>query len=192
MASEVLHLDRPGSRQHDLLGARLVSGDVAAFDEIFKLHYRAAVAVARRYVRDRLAAEDIAQESFLALWRNRCSYRQERGSVRTWLITITHHRAIDATRRARARPQNAAVPLEDAHSGGATDAIADEAERRELRRVVRAAIASLPFDQRQVLGLSAYGGLTQREIALRTGAPLGTVKGRSRLAISKLRHELAA
>lgn len=186
---------RPPAPPRDLLDVsqdrRFHRRDADGFDQLYQRHYRAAVSIARRYVRDPLAAEDIAQESFLALWKNRHLYRREQGSVRTWLMAITHNRAIDATRRARARPQIDAT-LDDWHPSSAPDDVAAEIERGEERRVLRQAIAALPASQREVIGLSAYAGLTQVEIARRTGAPLGTVKSRSRLAMAQLRSELAA
>lgn len=150
-----------------------------------------AVSVARRYVSDPLSAEDIAQESFAALWTHRGRYRHEKGGIRTWLMSITHHRAIDAVRRARARPQITAT-LEDAHAAAAPGEVSVDAERRDSRRRMLEAVARLPPLQREVIGLSGYAGLTHSQIAHHTGAPLGTVKSRTRLAMAKLRTDLVA
>jgi RNA polymerase sigma-70 factor (ECF subfamily) len=170
---------------------RLRQGDVDAYAILYRRYYALAVTIARRYVHDSVAAEDIAQECFLSLWTHRQRYRSEQGSARTWLAAITHNRAIDATRRARARPQVAAS-LDDAADPPADEDVAAEIERRDRSRRTRAAVAALPAPQREVVGLAAYAGLTHVEIAQRTGAPLGTVKGRSRLAVAKLRADLAA
>ncbi|GAC1436646.1 MAG: sigma-70 family RNA polymerase sigma factor [Solirubrobacteraceae bacterium] len=175
----------------DLLTSRFVRGDVEAFEEIYRLHYSHSVSVARRYVRDAATAEDIAQESFIGLWRHRRSYQREQGSVRGWLTAITHHRAIDATRRARVRPQFGGT-LDELSDRGTSEDVAHEIERRDGRRRVLGAIAALPAPQREVIGLSTYAELTHAEIARRTGTALGTVKGRSRLAMDKLRVEFAA
>ena len=165
---------------------RVQRGDADAFALLYRRYYRLALAVARRYVRDEVAAEDIAQECFLSLWRHRALYRQQGGSARTWLVSIAHNRAVDATRRARVRPQ-ASAGLEEADRRAARDDVAREVEQRDFLRRTRAAVAALPPAQREVVGLGWYGGLTHEEIAVRTGAPLGTVKGRSRLAMTKLR-----
>lgn len=169
---------------------RVQHGDADAFAALYRRHYRVAVSVARRYVRDEVAAEDIAQECFLSLWRNRAMYRHEHGSARTWLLSITHNRAIDATRRARVRPQ-ASAGLDEADWLESGDNVAREAENRDVLRRAHQAIAELPPAQREVIGLSCYAGLTHEEIAAHTGAPLGTVKGRSRLAMIKLRTQVA-
>jgi RNA polymerase sigma-70 factor, ECF subfamily len=180
----------PPAHPDDRLMQRLRDGDASAFRVLYERYFKLSVGIARRYVRDTVAAEDIAQECFLALWKNREHYRSEQGSARTWLCAITHNRAIDATRRAKARPQ-IAVTLDEAHQSAAEDDVPAETERRERSARMRAAIAALPRPQREVVSLSAYG-LTHVEIAQRTGAPLGTVKGRSRLAMAKLRTDLAA
>ncbi len=174
----------------DRLMRRLRLGDADAFALLYRRYYGIALAVARRYVHDDVAAEDVAQECFLSLWRNRSLYRSEHGSARTWLLSITHNRAIDATRRAKVRPR-ATAGLEEADRTAARDDVAAEAENRDCLRRTRAAIAGLPPAQREVIGLSCYVGLTHEQIAARTGTPLGTVKGRSRLAMVKLRGELA-
>jgi RNA polymerase sigma-70 factor, ECF subfamily len=181
----------PDPVSDERLMRRLRDGDVDAFATLYERYYRLIVSVARRYVHDAAAAEDIAQDCFLSLWKHRRGYRSELGSPRTWLMAVTHNRAIDATRRAKTRPQIAG-DLDDARSLAAADDVAADVERRESSRRTRAAIDALPRPQREVLSLSAYGGLSHSEIARLTGSPLGTVKGRSRLGMAKLRAGLAA
>ncbi len=135
------------------------------------------------------AAEEVVQDAFHSVWRKARGYRRERGSVRTWLLAIARNAAIDwrrtkGTRVARERP------LEDASER--TDPVADALVERVVRNErVRNALAQLPPQQREVIVLAFYGGLTQVEIAARTGAPIGTVKGRARLAMHRLRKTLA-
>jgi len=135
-------------------------------------------------------AEEIVQDAFHSVWRRAASYRAERGSVRTWLLAIARNAAID-WRRTRGRRSAGERPLDDAE--GLADPKIDETLDRVIRsEPVRSALASLPSDQRDVVVLAFYGGLTQTEIAARTGAPLGTVKSRARLAMDKLRDTLGA
>ena len=135
-------------------------------------------------------AEEIVQDAFHSVWRRAASYRAERGSVRTWLLAIARNAAID-WRRTRGHRSAGERPLDDAE--GLADPKIDETLDRVIRsEPVRSALASLPSDQRDVVVLAFYGGLTQTEIAARTGAPLGTVKSRARLAMDKLRDTLGA
>jgi RNA polymerase sigma-70 factor (ECF subfamily) len=181
----------PPATSDDRLMRLLQRGDAQAFGAFYERHSGAVVAVARRYVRDPQLAEEVAQETFLSVWRYRARYQRRYGSPRTWLMSIAHNRAIDATRRARARPQ-ATATLDDFPHAPAREDVAREAERRDGARRVRRAVAALPRAQREVIALGFYGELTQEEIAGRTGAPLGTVKGRSRLAMAKLRGQVSA
>lgn len=134
-------------------------------------------------------AEEVVQDTFHAVWRRARSYRADRGSVRTWLLAIARNAAID-WRRTRGRRVERERPLEDA--AAAADPELEERLERALRSErVRGALAALPTEQREVIVLGFYGGLSQAEIARRTGAPLGTVKGRARLAMNKLRDAFA-
>src|ERR671925_1648488 len=139
-----------------------------------------------------LADEDIVQEAFLNIWRSGARYERARGSVRTWVLGIVHHRAIDALRRSfvherrRADDEGIAERLE---SGVRTDA---EVARRQEAEAVRAAIDTLPSEQVQVIELAYFGGFTHTEIAEMLEMPVGTVKGRMRLGLDKMRHALGA
>ncbi len=135
------------------------------------------------------AAEEVVQDAFHSVWRKARDYRPERGSVRTWLLAIARNAAID-WRRTKGRRVARERPLEDASER--PDPVADELVERAVRseRVTKA-LGELPAEQREVIVLAFYAGLTQTEIAVRTGAPLGTVKGRARLAMNRLRRMLA-
>lgn len=132
------------------------------------------------------SAEEVVQDAFHAVWRHARGYRAERGSVRTWLIAIARNAAID-WRRTKGRRLARERPLEELSERATAD---DLVERSVRSDGVRRALEALPAEQREVLVLSFYGGLTQTEIAARTGAPVGTVKGRVRLAMAKLREVL--
>ena len=159
-------------------------------EALYAEHKGAAFALAYRMLGERGMAEDVVQEAFLNIWRQGITYDTERGTARTWLLTIVHHRAIDLLRRQRAKSGadtaiEAAVPLP---SGEDTWSIVSE--RLESDHV-RQAIATLPLEQQQVIYLSYFGSLTHAEIAEQLGMPLGTVKGRLRLALEKLRFVYA-
>jgi RNA polymerase sigma-70 factor, ECF subfamily len=166
-------------------------GDPRAFELLYDRHGGAAFSLAYRIVADRTAAEDISQEAFLSIWRSRVRYQPERGSVRTWVLGIVHHRAIDALRRnlvhERRRARIEGVE-EREEAPQRTDV---EAARREEARHVRAALDSLPDEQCRVIELAYFGGFTHSEIAETLGMPMGTVKGRMRLGLDKPRRQLA-
>jgi RNA polymerase sigma-70 factor (ECF subfamily) len=172
------------------IASLIVGGSEEAFGVLYERHFRTAVSVASRYVHEPLGPEDVAQEAFAALWKSRQRYRHEHGSIRAWLLAITRNRAIDAVRRERSRPK-ATVRLEDAHGAAATDDVVAETLAWDQRQRTVAAIAALPALQREVMTLRTYRELSHSEIALRIGAPLGTVKSRSRLAMVTMRGTLA-
>jgi RNA polymerase sigma-70 factor, ECF subfamily len=172
------------------IASLIVRDSEAAFDILYERHFRTAVSVASRYIRDPLSPEDVAQEAFAALWKSRHRYSHELGSIRTWVMAITRNRAIDAIRHERSRPR-ATVRLEDAGGAAASDDVAAETEECDQRRRTAAAIAALPELQREVVSLHTYSDLSHSEIARHIGAPLGTVKSRSRLAMVTLRGVLA-
>jgi RNA polymerase sigma-70 factor, ECF subfamily len=162
-----------------------------AFGIVFDRHGGAAYSLAYRIVGDRARAEDITQEAFLSMWRSGARYDRARGSVRTWLLGIVRNRAIDLLRRDMLEAPRAAFGEEAAEQvaeGEQTDA---EALRREAARQVRGALKVLPADQLRVIELSYFGGMTHSEIAQMLGMPLGTVKGRMRLGLEKIRTQLA-
>jgi RNA polymerase sigma-70 factor (ECF subfamily) len=165
-------------------------GQASAFDVIYERHAQAAFSLAYRIAGTRNLAEDVVQEAFLSIWRAGGRYDRARGSVRTWVLGIVHHRAIDALRRSavhetrRASDEGIAERLE---GGMRTDV---EAARHEEAATVRAAIEQLPADQSRVIELAYFGGFTHTEIAELLDAPVGTIKGRMRLGLMKLRGAL--
>jgi RNA polymerase sigma-70 factor (ECF subfamily) len=166
------------------------AGDARAFEVVYDRHATAAFSLAYRMVASRAAAEDVVQEALLSVWRSGGRYDVTRGSVRTWILGIVHNRAIDALRRSTVHDRRRASDegLEERfESGQRTDV---DVVRQEEARDVRAAVRSLPADQQRVIELAYYGGFTHTEIATMLDAPVGTVKGRMRLGLDKLRRQL--
>jgi RNA polymerase sigma-70 factor (ECF subfamily) len=167
-------------------------GQAAAFEVIYDRHAQAAFSLAYRMAGSRGVAEDVVQEAFLSIWRSGARYERVRGSVRTWVLGIVHHRAIDALRRSfvheRRRASDEGLD-ETLETGERTDV---EAARHEEAATVRAALGRLPADQSQVIELAYFGGFTHTEIAEMLQTPVGTVKGRMRLGLEKMRHALGA
>ena len=173
----------------EVLG-RVATGQLEALEELYDRYRTMAFSIALRITTDASLAEDVVQDAFLGAWRNAGRYAETRASVRTWLLAIVHHRAIDAVRRRRptselpefdeAPPRQLTVPDVWGEVSGRLDGIA-----------VRQALATLSDVQREALELAYFGGLTQQEIAARTGTPLGTVKSRMRLGLLALRRVLS-
>ena len=169
--------------------ARIAGGDPAALGELYDRHGRTVFGVLYRMLGAPEPAEEVAQDAFHAVWRRASSYRADRGSVRTWLLAIARNAAIDWRRTKGRRVEREAAIDEAAEL--VEDTHVDERVIASLRAErVRAAIAALPDEQRVVLSLAFWSGLSQREIADRTGTPLGTVKSRVRLGMAKLREGL--
>jgi RNA polymerase sigma-70 factor, ECF subfamily len=165
-------------------------GDARAFEVIYERHSPAAFSLAYRMMGTRAGAEDVTQDAFLSMWRSGARYDRARGSVRTWVLGIVHHRAIDALRRATVHDRRRAGD-EGIEERFEADVRTDvEAARREEAGTVRAALESLPSDQSQVIELAYFGGFTHTEIADMLDAPVGTVKGRMRLGLKKMRAQL--
>lgn len=172
----------------DLL-ARLEDGDEEAFALLYDRHARVAYSLAYRLLGAREAAEDLVQDAFLAVWRGSGSYSALRGSVRTWILSIVHHRGVDRLRTsaAMARRQEA-LEIEE-HGRSAPDA-ADVAIGAVEAQGVRRALDELPREQLDVVKLAYYGGFTHHEIAEMLDLPLGTVKSRMRLALERIRRTM--
>ena len=168
------------------------SGDADAFDALLRRHAPACAALARRVLRDEHMAEDAVQDAFLAAWRflGRCD--PTRTTARAWLLMLTHHKAVDRVRAEERRRTHAVTEemLEALVDDGAGPAAAAWQQHRATH--VRAALHRLPAAQREVLVLCYFGGYTQREVAARTHAPLGTVKTRALAALRRLRSEVEA
>jgi RNA polymerase sigma-70 factor, ECF subfamily len=165
-------------------------GDARAFEVIYERHSAAAFSLAYRMMGTRVGAEDVTQDAFLSLWRSGARYDRARGSVRTWVLGIVHHRAIDALRRATVHDRRRAGDEGIEERFEARERTDVEAARREEAGTVRGALSSLPADQSQVIELAYFGGFTHTEIADMLDAPVGTVKGRMRLGLKKMRAQL--
>jgi len=166
-------------------------GDPRAFELLYDRHGGAAYSLAYRIVGRQAAAEDVVQEALLSIWRSRTRYDQTRGSVRTWILGIVHNRAIDGLRRASVhdrRREHLDGVEERFEAPERTDV---EVARREEARNVRGALETLPAEQRQTIELAYFGGFTHSQIADMLDQPVGTVKGRMRLGLEKMRRELA-
>jgi RNA polymerase sigma-70 factor (ECF subfamily) len=166
-------------------------GDPMAFETIYDRHGGAAFSLAYRIVGTRSAAEDATQDAFLAIWRSRVRYQRDRGSVRNWILGIVHNRTIDALRRNQVHATRRAEAEGIEEREAARELTDVEAFRRDEQRRVRAAIETLPEQQVRVIELAYFGGFTHNQIAEMLDEPVGTVKGRMRLGLDKLRRELA-
>jgi RNA polymerase sigma-70 factor (ECF subfamily) len=180
-----------GTLADEDLMALVRDGDARAFEVIFDRHASAAFSLAYRMCGRRAMAEDVVQEAFVSLWRSGARYDRARGSVRSWVLSAVHNRAIDAFRRDSAKSS-----LDVGDEGLAERLESDErterqVEQRDDARHVRSALNELPGEQRQVIELAYFGGFTHTQIAEMLGLPAGTVKGRMRLGLSKLRVSLA-
>ncbi|TWP51699.1 sigma-70 family RNA polymerase sigma factor [Lentzea tibetensis] len=176
------------------LVSRLARGDRTAFGELYDRYGTPAYSLARRICVDPDLSEDVVQEAFLALWRHPSRFDPARGGFGSWLMTVVHHRAVDTVRRENTQRRRN-VPLTDEVSER-TVPPADGADAEALTSVVgaevRAALRTLPEEQRQVIALAYLGGYTQCEVAKLTGVPLGTVKSRTFAAIRRLRGTLGS
>jgi RNA polymerase sigma-70 factor (ECF subfamily) len=169
---------------------QIAAGDHGEIEILYDRYGAMAFALANRILGDTTLAEDAVQDAFVGAWRNAGRYEPGRGSVKTWLMSIVHHRAIDATRRRRPTIE---LPEPEAGTTPAPltepDVWAEVAGRLDRDTIV-VALRGLSDVQREAIELGYFGGLTQQEIATRTGAPLGTVKSRMRLGLLAMRRAL--
>jgi RNA polymerase sigma-70 factor (ECF subfamily) len=165
-------------------------GDARAFELVYERHGTAAFSLAYRMTGRRAAAEDVVQEAFLSLWRSGARYDRTRGSVRTWVLGIVHHRAIDALRRNLRHDAHRASDEGLEERFEAPERTDLQAARRQEAAEVRTALAALPAEQSKVIELAYFGGFSHSEIANMLETPVGTVKGRIRLGLEKLRGQL--
>ena len=171
----------------DALISALAGRDLTALATLYDRYGRVAYALAHRILGEPEAAEDVVHDGFISAWRGAGSYRSERGNVRGWLLSIVHHRAVDVLRRKTTfRP----APLESAEQRPSDDDTAEEATRNVEHATVRAALEALPPAQRRTIELAYFGGYTHVELAELMGVPLGTVKGRMRIGLQKLRRAM--
>ena len=164
-------------------------GSPEAFEALYDRYSRLAFTVAVRVLSDEAAAEDAVQEAFLSVWRGAASYRPEKGSIRNWLCTIVRNRAIDRLRGESGRSAHE-MNLDDSHEEPALSDTWAEVVAELSKQQIRSALEELPLEQRQTIELAYWCGMSQREIGEAMRVPLGTVKGRARLALEKLRQAL--
>ncbi|MFZ1154704.1 MAG: RNA polymerase sigma factor [Solirubrobacteraceae bacterium] len=165
--------------------------EAVAFEIVLERHADAAFSLAYRMIGRRALAEDVVQEALLSLWRSGARYERSRGSVRNWILGITHHRAVDALRRDGLRTGKN-VSDDDLHERMEAPERTDvEVVRRDEAREIRTAIDQLPAEQVRVIELAYFGGFTHTEIARMLHLPVGTVKGRMRLGLEKMRSRLS-
>jgi RNA polymerase sigma-70 factor, ECF subfamily len=164
----------------------LVEGDARAFATLYDRHGRAAYSLAYRMMGEKQAAEDLVQDALLKVWRGAESYRTERGSVRTWILSIVHNRGIDQLRSLASRRRTQDRVEASAPTSQPSEAFA-ETWRNSQREQVREALSTLPPEQVKILELAYFSGYTHVEIAELLDLPLGTVKGRMRLGLRKIR-----
>src|SRR5215218_7035986 len=171
----------------------LVGGkDPEAFEVLFDRHGGAAFSLAYRIVGNRGAAEEVVQEAFISVWRSGARFDAARGSVRSWLLSVVRNRAIDFLRsRAGKAPELTFDDDATLEQRPAEERTEDEALRHETTAELRGALGELPGEQSKVIELAYFGGFSQSEISRMLGVPLGTVKGRMRLGLEKIRGELA-
>ena len=180
------------ARQYMILGdedliSLVEASDAEAFATLYDRHSRAAFSLAYRMMGDRQAAEDLAQDAFLKVWRSAGSYRAERGSVRTWILSIAHNRGIDQLRSHASRRRTQDRIEASAPRSQPSEAFA-ETWRNSQRDQVREALNTLPSEQLKILELAYFSGYTHVEISEVLSLPLGTVQGRMRLGLKKIRN----
>ena len=171
----------------DLISLVEANDDPVAFAALYDRHSRTAYSLAYRMMGERQSAEDLVQEVFLKVWRGAGSYRAERGSVRTWLLSIVHNRGIDQLRSTASRRRMQEKVEASAPRSQPSEAFA-QSWRNSQREQVREALSALPPEQLKILELAYFSGYTHVEIAGLLDLPLGTVKGRMRLGLKKMRN----
>jgi len=185
-------VERNAESEDESLVRRMAAGDDEALGALYDKWSPVVHGVVSRLLRQPEDVEDVVEEAFWQAWRQADRFDPARGAVQTWLLTIARSRALDRVRSLRRRREE---PLEGDDGETVVQQVAEgdpglDAEASERRRIVVAALSGLPAEQREALELGYFGGLSQSEIAERTGQPLGTVKTRMRLAMQKLRGQL--
>ena len=185
-------LDLTGIADEQLLG-RVGGGDASALEQLYERYVRQCFGLALRMLGEPALCEEVVQEVFLKVWTQPSSYSSQKGKFASWLLSVVHHRCIDELRR-RSRTE---VALEDPSTGNILSTVQDPEPQpveqiwtREVQSVVRAALVQIPQNQRQVLELAYFTGLSHSQIAAKLDQPLGTVKTRIRLGMQSLRQLL--
>jgi RNA polymerase sigma factor (sigma-70 family) len=174
---------------HGLL-ALVARGDREAFAKLYDMYAAAAYSLALRVVRDRDLAADVVQDSFLTIWKQASKFDSSRGQPSSWILTLTHHKAVDMVRREERRRAESMDETTDAADPAA--GVEEQAWQGVAREQVRAAMTKLPDPHREVLELAYFAGYTQSQLAERLALPIGTVKSRTFAAMNSLRDLLAA
>jgi RNA polymerase sigma-70 factor (ECF subfamily) len=177
-------------RDRDLL-QRIGRGDDEAFRQLFRRYAAHANALALRVLRQPFLAEDAVQDAFVSIWRNAAAFDPGRGSVRAWLMGMVHNRAVDLVRREGSQRRRAELTVPEDAVPDPADHVVQDLGLAEERVKVRQALDGLPEDQRRVLELMYFDGLSQSRVAQRLSIPLGTVKSRALLGMRRLREGLA-
>ncbi len=169
---------------------RLQQRDSQAMVDLYDRYGKIVYSIILRAVRNASTAEDLTQETFLKVWNRIHTFNDEKGNLQGWLVTIARNRALDHLRSLQSSPMSAASNLEDLERAGYFCAKETHAELLGKQKALKDALGSLPLDQRQVIELTHFEGMTQTEIAARLGKPLGTIKGMARGALKKLRNAM--
>lgn len=181
--------DRSRLADEDLV-VRVARSDERSFEVLYDRHGKIAWSLAFRLLGEREAVEDLVQEAFLAVWNGAAGYTQAKGSVRTWILSILHHRAVDRLRQTSASRRRQEALEQVAMIEPAAPDAAEVALARVAATEIRSALADVPGDQLEVLRLAYYGGYTHHEIAGMLSLPLGTVKSRMRLGLERVRRNI--
>src|SRR6202161_1807493 len=168
----------------------VAENDSAAFGILYDRHSTVAFSLAFRMCGKRAIAEEVVQEAFLSAWRGGTRYDRTRGSVRTWVLGIVHNRAIDALRRGKVHDRGRVSDEGIEERLEAPERTDEEVGRRDEAREIRVALDRLPAEQSRVIELAYYGGFSHSEIATMLDTPIGTIKGRMRLGLQKMRSQL--
>lgn len=169
---------------------RVVDGDARAFEALYDRHSAQVFGFAMRITGRRRAAEEATQDAFLSLWRAADRWDGQRGTLTTWLLAMVRHRSIDWLRREARHDRDLEIDDDAVGRLEAAERTEEQVGAHEDARLARGLLTCLPLEQRQVIELAYFKGLTQTEIAVKVGIPLGTVKGRQRLALTKMYHRL--
>jgi len=185
-------LVKPESTDEQLIAA-ICNGEESAIEELYERYHRYAYSLAYRILRDPVAAEDIVQDAFLSIWRKASSYQTQNGSVQSWIQAIVRHRAIDKIRSSAHRDYQWTPLQADNEQDPPSEQpdVWEQAWQSEQHRIIREVMVEIPSEQRMVIELAYFGGLTHAEISERCHIPLGTVKGRMRLGLQKMKALLA-
>jgi RNA polymerase sigma-70 factor, ECF subfamily len=188
MSTKKASIDRAGVNDDQVM-ADVKAGSRAAFGVLYARYYERAFRVARSVCRDDGRAEEAVQETFISIWKTRMTYEMQAGKVAPWVLTVARYRAIDVTRRNGLHAVHRASD-DSLHAVRAPNCVVEQVVARAQARELRRLLARLPDVQREVIMLAFYGQLTHSEIAAALGLPAGTVKGRMRLGLQRLRGDI--